>query len=345
MPKVTVLGGGAMGTACAILLAEHAGQVVSLWLRNAGFAAEIAATRENRRLLPGVKLPPAVEVTADLSRAIADADLFWISIPSAYLRAALADIAPLVRAGYPVVSVIKGIENHTFLRPSQIIREVLGERPVCSLSGPSHAEEIARRLPASVVAASDDMDLARRVQGLISTDRFRVYTNPDLLGVELAGALKNVVAIAAGICDGLGYGDNAKAALLTRGLVEITRFGVKLGASPETFAGLAGVGDLITTCFSPYGRNRKVGERLGRGETLPQILSSMVAVAEGVPTTRSVHDLARQRGLDLPIISEVYRVLFEGKSPAEATQSLMQRPLREEAMETPQPLAKTRSCG
>jgi glycerol-3-phosphate dehydrogenase (NAD(P)+) len=331
MAKVTVLGGGAMGTACAILLAEHSGQVVSLWLRNAGFAAELSATRENRRLLPGVKLPPSVDVTPDLSRALSDAELYVVSIPSAYLRAALADIAPLARRGCPVVSVIKGIENNSFLRPSQIIREVLGERAVCSLSGPSHAEEIARRLPASVVAASDDPELARRVQALISTDRFRVYTNPDLLGVELAGALKNVVAIAAGICDGLGYGDNAKAALLTRGLVEITRFGVKLGASQDTFAGLAGVGDLITTCFSPFGRNRRVGERLGRGETLSQILSSMVAVAEGVATTRSVYQLASQRDIDLPIISEFYRVLFEGKSPAVATESLMQRPLRDES--------------
>lgn len=331
MPKVTVLGGGAMGTACAILLSEHAGQVVSLWLRNADYAAEIAASRENRRLLPGVKLPSSVDVTADIRRALADAELYVVSIPSAYLRAALSGIAPVTRPDCPVVSVIKGIENNTFLRPSQIIHEVFGERPVCSLSGPSHAEEIARRLPASVVAASDDLELGRRVQALFSTDRFRVYTNSDLLGVELAGALKNVVAIAAGICDGLGYGDNAKAALLTRGLVEITRFGVRMGASPETFAGLAGVGDLITTCFSPYGRNRKVGERLGRGETLSQILSSMVAVAEGVPTTRSVFDLARQRGIDMPITSEIYRVLFEGKSPADATNSLMQRPLRNES--------------
>jgi glycerol-3-phosphate dehydrogenase (NAD(P)+) len=331
MGKVTVLGGGAMGTACAILLAEHVGQVVSLWLRNAGYAEEIAATRENRRLLPGVKLPPSVDVTADLARAVADAELYMVAIPSAYLRSGLASVAQFARAGCPVVSVIKGIENNTFLRPSQIIGEVLGQRPVCSLSGPSHAEEIARRLPASVVAASDDIELARRVQSLISTDRFRVYTNPDLLGVEIAGALKNVVAIAAGICDGLGYGDNAKAALLTRGLVEMTRFGVKMGAASETFAGLAGVGDLITTCFSPFGRNRRVGERLGRGETIPQILSSMVAVAEGVPTTRSVHDLARQRGIDMPITSEIYRVLFEAKSPREATQSLMQRPLRDES--------------
>ncbi|MBI5757393.1 MAG: NAD(P)-dependent glycerol-3-phosphate dehydrogenase [Planctomycetales bacterium] len=336
MPKVTVLGGGAMGTACAILLAEHAGQVVSLWLRNADFAADLAATRENHRLLPGVKLPPSVDVTADLDRALADAELYVLAIPSAYLRAAMSEIAPLARTGCPVVSVIKGIENDTFLRPSQIIREVLGEWAVCSLSGPSHAEEVTRRLPASVVAAADDLELARRVQTLFSTDRFRVYTNSDLLGVELAGALKNVVAIAAGICDGLGYGDNAKAALLTRGLVEITRFGTMLGAAPETFSGLAGVGDLITTCFSPYGRNRKVGERLGRGEALPQILSSMVAVAEGVPTTRSVYGLALQRGIDMPITSEIHRVLFEGKSPAEATQSLMQRPLRNESRGKPE---------
>jgi glycerol-3-phosphate dehydrogenase (NAD(P)+) len=229
-----------------------------------------------------------------------------------------------------VVSVVKGLENETFQRPSEIIADVLGNRSVVALSGPSHAEEISRRLPASVVAASGDVVLARQVQQMFNTERFRVYTNADIVGVELAAALKNVVAIAAGISDGLGYGDNAKSALMTRGLVEITRFGTALGAEPLTFAGLAGVGDLVATCTSRHSRNRRVGERLGRGEKLSAIRASMEAVAEGVATTRSIYELAEEKGIEMPITAEVYRVLFEAKSPAEATDSLMQRPPRGE---------------
>ena len=328
--KITVLGSGAMATACSILLAEHDGQSVSLWARNAEYAEDIARSRENKRLLPGVRIPENVEVTADIDRAVAGADLLVAAIPTKYLRAALTGIAPHLTDDRPVVSVVKGLENDTFQRPSEIIAEVLGHRAVVALGGPSHAEEIARRLPASVVAASGDIALARRVQAMFATDRFRVYSNLDIIGVELAGALKNVIAIAAGICDGLEYGDNAKSALMTRGIVEITRFGTACGAERETFAGLAGMGDLITTCISPYGRNRMVGERLGRGETLTQILESMDAVAEGVTTTKSVYDLAQQKGIEMPITGQVYRVLFEGCSPEEATESLMMRPQKRE---------------
>jgi glycerol-3-phosphate dehydrogenase (NAD(P)+) len=242
----------------------------------------------------------------------------------------LQEIRRSLNQNRPMISVIKGLENETFMRPSEIIAEVLGNRAIVALSGPSHAEEISRRLPATVVAASGDLSLARQVQRMFNTERFRVYTNLDLIGVELAAALKNVIAIAAGISDGLGYGDNAKSALMTRGLVEMTRFGVRFGAEAATFSGLAGIGDLITTCISPYGRNRSVGERLGKGESLPQILQTMEAVAEGVATARSVHEVAEQEGIDTPIISEVYRVLFEGKTPREATQSLMLRPLKGE---------------
>jgi glycerol-3-phosphate dehydrogenase (NAD(P)+) len=199
-----------------------------------------------------------------------------------------------------------------------------------ALGGPSHAEEISRRLPATVVAASGDVALAKTVQDMFTTDRFRVYTNTDIVGVELAGALKNVIAIAAGICDGLSYGDNAKSALVTRGLVEITRFGEALGAEPLTFSGLAGMGDLITTCISPYSRNREVGQRLGQGETLNDILNSMRGVAEGVTTTSSVYELAEKLAIDMPITKEVYRVLFNEKSPEEATDTLMLRPPRVE---------------
>ena len=319
-----------MGTACAIVLAENPEQRVSLWARNADHASDMVKTRENKRLLPGITIPDSVEVTADIAAAVADSDLLVMAVPTAFLRNCLSEISTDLTDDRPVVSVIKGIENETFQRPSEIISEVLGSRAVVSLSGPSHAEEITRRLPASVVAASGDLALARRVQQTFTTDRFRVYTNVDIIGVELAAALKNVIAIAAGICDGLGYGDNAKSALMTRGLVEMTRFGTSLGAEAQTFAGLAGMGDLITTCASPYSRNRKVGERLGAGETLEQILESMDAVAEGVWTTRSVHELAEQRGIEMPITAEVFSVLFEDKRAAEATDSLMMRPPRDE---------------
>jgi glycerol-3-phosphate dehydrogenase (NAD(P)+) len=330
MSKTTILGSGAMATACSMLLAEHAGQSVAIWARNEEYARDIQTSRENKRLLPGVRIPDAVTVTADIDVALEGADFLVLAIPTKYVREVLTRLAPALAADQPVISVVKGIENATFLRPSQIVTDVLGDRPVVALCGPSHAEEIARGLPAIVVAASENLPLARQVQAMFSTDRFRVYTNPDLVGVELAGALKNVIAIAAGTCDGLGYGDNAKAALMTRGIVEITRFGEAFGAEAATFNGLAGIGDLITTCVSPHGRNRGLGERLGRGETLDEITDSLPTIAEGVNTTISVVGMAAEHGIEMPITQEVYEVLFEGKSPAEATTSLMLRPPREE---------------
>lgn len=328
--KITILGGGAMATACSILLAEHADLDVTIWSRHAKNAEQMQKDRENRRLLPGVRLPDKLVVTADLDAALKNAEYLVAAIPTQYLRTTLQEIRPALSQNRPMISVIKGLENETFMRPSEIIAEVLGNRAIVALSGPSHAEEISRRLPATVVAASGDLSLARQVQRMFNTERFRVYTNLDLIGVELAAALKNVIAIAAGISDGLGYGDNAKSALMTRGLVEMTRFGMRFGAEAATFSGLAGIGDLITTCVSPYGRNRKVGERLGKGETLPQILQTMEAVAEGVATARSVYDISEQEGIETPIMSEVYRVLFENKTPRDATNSLMLRPLRGE---------------
>lgn len=331
MDDVTcILGSGAMGIACGCLLSQHPGQRVRLWGRDAAHISQMAAARENVRLLPGVHIPESIELTADIDAAIADATLLVVSIPSAYLRDALTRLAPHIPGQIPIVSVVKGMENSTQYRPSQIITETLGPHPLAVLAGPSHSEEICRQLPASVVSASENLELARRVQTMFSTDRFRVYTNSDLLGVELAGALKNVLAIAAGICDGLGFGDNAKSALVTRAIVEMTRFGVLLGADPSTFSGLAGLGDLITTCFSPYGRNRRVGERLGRGETLSQILQTMESVAEGVPTARSIYECSQRLKIEMPLTTEVYRVLFENKSPAEATTDLMLRPQKGE---------------
>lgn len=328
--KITILGSGAMATACSILLAEHADLQVTMWSRQPQHAEQLTVERENKRLLPGIRLPEDLRITADLEQAVSDVDFLVAAIPTQFLRGSLSQISRRLAPNCPVVSVVKGIENETFLRPSEIIEDVLGSRGVVSLSGPSHAEEIGRKLPATVVAASGDLALARQVQRMFNTDRFRVYTNLDLIGVELAGALKNVIAIAAGISDGIGYGDNAKSALLTRGLVEMTRFGVRFGAEAATFSGLAGIGDLITTCISPYGRNRKVGLRLGQGESLTQILQSMESVAEGVTTARSVFEISEHEAIDMPIMSEVYRVLFEDKSPRDATNSLMLRPLRGE---------------
>ncbi|MEZ6056816.1 MAG: NAD(P)H-dependent glycerol-3-phosphate dehydrogenase [Planctomycetaceae bacterium] len=328
--KTTILGCGAMGTACAILLAEKPGQRVTMWSPFESDIQDLEAHHENRKFLPGVTIPSSVTFSADIATAVDEADFLVVAIPTRFLRKTLESITDSLIRNRPVISVVKGLEHDTFSRPSQIVEETLGARTVVVLSGPSHAEEIARKLPASVVAASGDVAMAKQVQEMFSNDHFRVYTNQDPIGVELSGALKNVIAIAAGICDGLGYGDNAKSALMTRGIVEMSRFGAALGAEPTTFAGLAGIGDLITTCISPHGRNRAVGERLGKGETLEQILSTMAAEAEGVNATGAVYHLAEQRGIEMPITQQVYAVLFEGKSPVAATQDLMDRPYRDE---------------
>jgi glycerol-3-phosphate dehydrogenase (NAD(P)+) len=323
--RFAILGDGAWGTAIALLLAQDPNHRAVLWSACAENAALLRERRENVTFLPGVPIPPAVELTTDIQAAIADADLWVSAIPTVYLRATLQPLASVLPVNRPVLSLSKGVENGTFLRPTEILEQVLGPRPTAVLSGPSHAEEVSRGLPTSVVVASADYDLARWVQQRCSSDRFRVYTNPDVIGVELGGALKNVIGIAAGISDGLSFGDNTKSALLTRGVAEMARFGVALGAEHETFFGLAGIGDLITTCVSRHGRNRAVGQRLGKGEKLAAILSSMKMVAEGVYTTRSVHDRAQRMGLDLPITREVYRVLYEDKDPRTAVSDLMLR--------------------
>ncbi len=320
-----ILGDGAWGTAVALLLAQNPRHRVTLWSAREENGRILQERRENVRLLPGVPIPARVELTLDVRRAVAGADLWVAAIPTVYLRQTLARIASDLRPGPPVVSLAKGLENDTFLRPSEIWTHLLSVPRVAVLSGPSHAEEVSRGLPTSVVAASHDMELARWVQQCFSTERFRVYTNLDPVGVELAGALKNVVGIAAGISDGLDFGDNAKSALLTRGLVEMTRFGVAQGAEPQTFMGLAGMGDLITTCVSRHGRNRRVGERLAHGERWADIRANMNLVAEGVFTAHSVYDRARQMGIDMPIATEVYRVLYENKDPRAAVDDLMLR--------------------
>ena len=332
MQAFTILGAGAWGTAVALVLAQKPRHRVTLWGARPDNVRLLQERRENVRLLPGVPIPPSVTLTDNVRAATADADLLVTAIPTVHLRPTLKRIAPELPDGRPVLSLTKGLEIDTFLRPSEVIQQTLGEREVAVLSGPSHAEEVSRGQPASLVVAGRDLDLLAAVQKEFSTDRFRVYTNLDVVGVELAGALKNVIGIAAGIGQGLGFGDNARSALLTRGLVEMARFGVALGAeSKETFYGLAGVGDLITTCMSPHGRNRSVGERLAKGEKLAELLKGMAMVAEGVTTTRSVHARARQMGIPMPITTEVYRVLYEGKDPRQAVNDLMLREPKREA--------------
>jgi glycerol-3-phosphate dehydrogenase (NAD(P)+) len=321
--RVAVLGTGGMGTAMACLLARSA-RLVTLWGRDPALVADLIGRRENARHLPGVRLPDSVQGKAEVGEAVAGAGLIVVAIPSAFLRETLDRLAPAIPSGTPVLSVVKGIERDTFARPSRIVVESWGTRPVAILSGPSHAEEIARSLPASVVVGGPEA-LSIQVRDALSGESFRVYTNPDAVGVELAGALKNVLGIAAGICEGLGFGDNAKAALLTRGLVEIARFAVALGAEVSTFWGLAGVGDVITTCYSPFGRNRAVGIKVGRGIPLSEVLAEMNDVAEGVFTTRSVYRQAEERGISMPITDEVHHILFEGKPPRAAVIDLMVR--------------------
>jgi glycerol-3-phosphate dehydrogenase (NAD(P)+) len=326
-----VLGDGAWGTAIALLLAGEPGRKVRIWSARRDNGLLLQQHRENVHLLPGVRIPGSIELTLDSGAAVAGADVWVSAVPTVYLRPTLMRLRDELSLGGassnipPIISLTKGIETGSFLRPSEILEEVLGARRVVVLSGPSHAEEVSRGLPTSVVAASRDEELAWQVQRVFNSDRFRVYTNLDPVGVELGGALKNIIGLAAGACDGLGQGDNARAALLTRGLAEMTRFGVALGAEAATFGGLAGLGDLITTCMSPHGRNRQVGERLARGEELPAILADMGKVAEGVTTTRAVHDRAGRMGIDMPITAEVYRVLYEGKKPRDAVNDLMLR--------------------
>jgi glycerol-3-phosphate dehydrogenase (NAD(P)+) len=325
MTTFAILGAGAWGTAIGLVLARGAAHRVRLWSARPDNARLLQERRENVRLLPGVPIPASIQLTSDIREAVDAADLLVAAIPTVHLRAALGAVAGDVPGDKPVLSLAKGLENESFLRPTEILREVLHVRHVAVLSGPSHAEEVARQLPTSVVVASGDLNLARWIQQHFSTARFRVYTNLDVIGVELAGALKNVIGIAAGISDGLECGDNAKAALLTRGLAEMTRFGVAHGAEPQTFAGLAGVGDLIATCMSRHGRNRQVGEWLARGEKMAQILHRMTMVAEGVFTAHSVYDRATRMGLNMPIMAEVYRVLYESKDPRAAVNDLMLR--------------------
>jgi glycerol-3-phosphate dehydrogenase (NAD(P)+) len=327
--QVTIIGNGQMATVCGVMLADR-GIAVRMWGNNREHIEALKTTRENRKYLPGLRIPDRVSFTTDADAAFRNSELIVSAVPCQYMRSVWSRIASAYPAGTPITSVSKGIENDTLLRPTQIINDCLGDAPVIAMSGPNIAVELARCLPATIVAASEDVSLARLVQETFSSQWFRVYTNDDLIGVELAGAAKNVIALAAGIIDGLKAGDNAKAALLTRGLVEITRLGEAMGAKRETFAGLAGLGDLVTTCVSPHGRNRSAGEMIGKGMNADQVIAAIPSVIEGIPTTRSVYQLAQRCKVEMPITEAIHGVLFEGKEVIATLSELMTRRLKGE---------------
>jgi len=323
--KITIFGDGGWGTALSILL-KNKGFDVSMW---GAFRENIDAmgqSRENKKFLPGIKIPKGIKLTNDAYKACEDADLVVLAMPSRFFREVLIKNREALKgSGSIFVSVAKGLEQGTLNRMSEVAFEILGSVDLAVLSGPSIAPEVARGVPTTVVAASEDEVLACKVRDVFRTDRFRVYTNKDVKGVEFGGSLKNIIAIAAGISDGLGFGANTKSAILTRGLLEMTRVGVTMGASQETFKGLSGLGDLITTCVSQEGRNRDFGERIGKGENPVDILRKSVMEIEGAWTSKAALELGKKCKLDLPITREVYSVLFEKKLPFLAVNELMMR--------------------
>lgn len=329
--NVSILGDGAMGTVLATLLSEKR-IPVRIWGHDARQLADIERARENTKFLPGHTIPDSVVFEPQDDRILQDAEVVVSAVPCQYMRAVWVRLRSHFRDPLPIVSVTKGVENVTLMRPTQILADVLGPGVRCAvLSGPTIADELARRLPASACVACRDLDLAQAVQYTFNTDWFRVYTNSDVVGVEMASACKNVIAIAAGIIDGVGAGDNAKAALLSRGLAEIGRLGIACGARPETFAGLAGLGDLVTTCISPKGRNRSFGEQIGQGRTVSQALAATESVVEGVATCESVVALAQRKGVEMPITEAVHQVLSEHKPVRQAIHDLMIRQLKAES--------------
>ncbi len=330
--NIAILGSGGWGTALGVLLYSNRHKV-TLWEYDREYAHTLDEFRENFYFLPKVKIPKGIQITNNLEEAAKDKDIIVISTPTQYIRSVITEIRDLSFINSVILSVSKGIENHTLMTVSQIFLDVfkkIKKSDIVVLSGPSHAEEVAKKIPTAVVAAGYDIKHAERVQKAFSNRYFRAYRSSDVPGVELGGALKNVIAIAAGIADGAGFGDNTKAAIMTRGIREITRLGMQMGAHESTFMGLSGIGDLIVTCMSKHSRNRFVGQEIGGGKKLKQVLSEMKMVAEGVATTESTHELSKKIGLELPIIEQVYKVLFHGKNPHDATEKLMTRGLKEE---------------
>jgi len=332
MVKIGVVGGGSWGTTLANHMALK-GFDVDLWIREEDVYYQIKEKRINETFLPGIKLCNGIRPIQSFREVTNEKDLFLIVVPSHFFRDILNELSPFLSSSTPIVVGTKGIENETLMTMSQIVASVLpgdwGDKFVC-LSGPSFAREVCYKHPTAVTLASRNKKLATYLQGLFSTDYFRVYTTQDVIGVELGGALKNVIAIAAGTSDGLGFGFNARAALLTRGLAEITRLGVSMGAKPLTFAGLAGIGDLILTCTGDLSRNRMVGLKIAEGIPVEEIVSGMKMVAEGIKTSMSAYNLAKKMGIEMPIITEVYNIIYKGKDPRKAVKDLMTRELKVE---------------
>ncbi len=326
---VTVIGDGGWGTALALNMLRN-GHDVRLWGAFPDYVKRTQQRRENQLYLPGIKLPDGLVLTSDREEAVAESNILVIAVPTEFFLPVVESFAGLIPASCDVLTVAKGLHSGSFRRMSEVVADTLGVNGVAALSGPSHAEEVAKGMPTAVVIACRDEERVLRLQKAFMNSVFRVYTSSDVTGVELGGALKNVIAVAVGISDGIGFGDNAKAALITRGLAEITRLGCVQGAEPLTFAGLSGMGDLVVTCASGLSRNRAVGEKLGRGETIEQIRAGMKQVAEGVPNCAVARALARDLGVEVPIIEEVYKVIYEKADPMGAVSSLMQRGARAE---------------
>jgi glycerol-3-phosphate dehydrogenase (NAD(P)+) len=330
MRKIAIIGAGAWGTALA-LVAARAGNSVRLWAHSAEVASLLQRERENRIYLPGFRLPETVVPSNDLGAALGDAELVITAVPSHVCRRIYQQMLPGLHPEMVLVNATKGLEIETRMRMEEVVRDVIAFAPrYVALSGPSFALEVAKDEPCAIVGASSTIDWAVRVQEILSTNRFRIYTNNDVVGVEIGGAIKNVMAISTGAISGLGLGYNSSAALVTRGLAEMTRLAVRLGGKAETLAGLSGLGDLVLTCFGELSRNRHVGYELGRGRSLPEIMSEMRAIAEGVKTARAAHELATGLTVEMPITTGVYQMLYQGKSPRELLAELMERPLRSE---------------
>lgn len=330
--NITVLGAGGWGTTLAVML-HFNGHNVTLWEYKKAYIKTLIKTRENPLYLPGIKIPEEITITHDLSEAVGKNNMIVMAVPSQFLRSVVKEIHFSDVRNSILVSVAKGIEIKSLMTMSQMLNEVmpsLHREQIGALSGPSHAEEVSRRIPTAVVVASESLETSKSIQTAFMTSYFRVYSSTDILGVELGGAFKNVIAIGAGIIDGAKFGDNTKAAIMTRGVAEIARLGTAMGANPETFAGLSGMGDLIVTCMSRHSRNRYVGEQIGAGKKLKEVLKSMDMIAEGVETSRSAVQLADKNGVETPITKEVYKILFEDKDPVKATTDLMTRDMKME---------------
>ena len=324
MAKVSVVGAGSWGTALAMLLCNN-GHDTMLWSHREEQAEELRTARENKAKLPGVKIPEEIHVTSDLSEALIDKDVIVMAVPSVAVRTTAKKMSSHIRYGQVIVNVAKGIEEGSLMTLTDMIEEEIPNCQACVLSGPSHAEEVSRGLPTTCVVSARKKETAEYLQGLFMSPVFRVYTTPDMLGVELGGALKNVIALAAGMADGLGYGDNTKAALITRGIAEIARLGIKMGGIPETFYGLTGIGDLIVTCASVHSRNRKAGYLIGQGKSMQEAMDEVGMIVEGVYSAKAAIRLAQKYQVELPIIEQVNKILFEDKKAADALNDLMLR--------------------